>query len=282
MNGTYTNNDKLVIHSSGCIYPYSTSTRTAGMYGKYDSTKVGHVWSMGTDYKIADDGSSTNNMYGLVYFHTNWSNSATNNAAKRDDALITEVSNYAGGHQIAFVVDGKVKVALGDRVWSRAGFLKSGSSDSYVLLGGGGHKALSDFLLETEFASKELSSNLTTITKTIKLTKDWQDTGISVNSTNFTNGSGTYVVQVYISAGSSAGFWSSYFSGIMSVYVGVTNSGVPDDEIILHHASHACSKQIYLKTKPVVGSTDYNKLYIACNTNCDSAVDIVFKFKKLI
>ena len=31
------------------------------------------------------------------------------------------------------------------QAWSLAGFVKSGSSDSYVLLGGGGHKALSDF-----------------------------------------------------------------------------------------------------------------------------------------
>ena len=29
--------------------------------------------------------------------------------------------------------------------WSRGGFIKSGSSNSYVLLGGGGHKAVSDF-----------------------------------------------------------------------------------------------------------------------------------------
>ena len=31
------------------------------------------------------------------------------------------------------------------QAWSLGGFVKSGSSDSYVLLGGGGHKALSDF-----------------------------------------------------------------------------------------------------------------------------------------
>ena len=30
-----------------------------------------------------------------------------------------------------------------------AGFRKNGSSDSYVLLGGGGHKALSDFMSST-------------------------------------------------------------------------------------------------------------------------------------
>lgn len=161
------------------------------------------------------------------------------------------------------------------------GFAKSGSSNNYVLLGAGGHKAISDFVLSSDFASKELSSNLTTITKSITLTKDWQDTGISINSTNFPNGSGTYVVQVYIDDGDQ-GFWGSYFSGIMSVYTYATNATVPDDEIILHHSSHACSNQIYLKTKPVTGSTDYNKLYIACNKAMSSAISIVFKFKKLI
>ena len=31
------------------------------------------------------------------------------------------------------------------KTWSLGGFIKSGSSDSYVLLGGGGHKLVSDF-----------------------------------------------------------------------------------------------------------------------------------------
>ena len=125
------------------------------------------------------------------------------------------------------------------------------------------------------------SHKLTTITKSITLSKDWKETGISLNPTNFPDGSGTYAVQVTLYDGNQ-GFWDCYFSGIMSVYTSYTNGSVPDDEIILHHGSHACSKQIYLKTKPTVGSNDYNKLYIACNTDCSSAINITFKFKKLI
>lgn len=125
------------------------------------------------------------------------------------------------------------------------------------------------------------SHKLTTITKSITLTKDWKETGISLNPTNFPDGSGTYAVQVTLYDGNQ-GFWDCYFSGIMSVYTSYTNRSVPDDEIILHHGSHACSKQIYLKTKPTVGSNDFNKLYIACNTDCSSAISITFKFKKLI
>jgi hypothetical protein len=68
-----------------------------------------------------------------------------------------------------------------------AGYKKTNSSNSYVLLGGGGHKAVSDFMLKTE----ELSNNLTTITKSLNVTQAWMDTGIT--STNLPD-NGTYIV----------------------------------------------------------------------------------------
>lgn len=131
--------------------------------------------------------------------------------------------------------------------------------------------------------SEALTLNLVTITKAIKLTKDWQDTGIVINETNFPGGAGTYAVQVFVNAGNEEGFWHSIFSGVASFQTMYTNGNDPDDEILLHHSSHGCSRQIYLKTKPTLGGSGYNnKLYIACNTNCSSAISIVFKFKKLI
>jgi hypothetical protein len=103
---------------------------------------------MGTSYSIYADGSSTGNLYGLAYFHTNWSNDATYNATKKTvdgkEVLITEVSSYAGGHQIAVVMNGSVKSAFGTYVWSRGGFKKNGSNDNYALMGGGGHKDISN------------------------------------------------------------------------------------------------------------------------------------------
>lgn len=272
MNGTYTNNNKLVINSSGCIYPYSTSTRTAGMYGKYDSTKVGHVWSMGTNYKIADDGSSTNNMYGLVYFHTNWSNDKTRNTATRDGSLITEVSAYAVGHQIAFVSNGKVTASLGDWIWARSGFLKSGSSDSYILLGGGGHKKLSDFLLKSE----ELTNNLTTITKTLVVSKDWVDTGIIINSDTFPDGDGSYIVQ--ITRGT-----SYVFTGVATLIpsqAGAISVG-DSDEILLHGGGYDMNAQYYLRTKHDT-TNKVVKLQIARNSTYSTSKTFTFKFKKLI
>ena len=128
-------NGKAVIDSTGRFSPTDTSYRNAGVYGVYDSHKVAHVWSMGTKYSIAADGSSTGNLYGLAYFHTNWSNSADYNKDGK-----TEVSEYAGGHQIAMIANGQVNASLGSYIWSRAGFIKYGSSNDYALMGGGGHK----------------------------------------------------------------------------------------------------------------------------------------------
>lgn len=81
----------------GKIYPTSTSYRQAGMYGVYDSTKIGHVWSMGTAYAIPSDGSTFGNLYGLAYKHTNNTTGGT----------------MAGGHQILVVQNGTAGVALG-------------------------------------------------------------------------------------------------------------------------------------------------------------------------
>jgi hypothetical protein len=89
---------KLIIDNTGKLMPIDGNSRSAGVYGVYDPTKVGHVWSMGSYYKISDDGLSTGNMYGLVYFYTDWSNSTVYNTATRDNKPITEVSNYAFGH----------------------------------------------------------------------------------------------------------------------------------------------------------------------------------------
>lgn len=117
-----------------------------------------------------------------------------------------------------------------------SGFVKSGSSDSYVLLGGGGHKLVSDFMLKTD----ELSNNLTTITKSLNVTQAWMDTGIT--STNLP-ASGTYIVQVQVNANDSTGnMYSCYSSGVMSWYKDGTND-TETDEIILHRSGHAYGKQ---------------------------------------
>lgn len=96
-------NNRLSIDTTGRAYPYSTSTRRAGMYGVYDSTKIGHIWSMGTSYMIPDDGSTFGNLYGLAYKHTN---NTTGGA-------------MAGGHMMVWCQNGTTYAAMGNNIWAR-------------------------------------------------------------------------------------------------------------------------------------------------------------------
>lgn len=153
------------------------------------------------------------------------------------------------------------------------GYYKNGSSDSYVLLGGGGHKLVSDFMLKTD----ELSNNLTTITKSLNVTQAWMDTGIT--STNLP-ANGTYIVQVQVNANDSTGtMYNCYSSGVMSWYRDGTND-TDTDEIILHRSGHAYGKTIYLRT--VMQSSGVLKLQIGASSGIGKAYTYTFKFKRII
>lgn len=153
------------------------------------------------------------------------------------------------------------------------GYYKNGSSDSYVLLGGGGHKLVSDFMLKTD----ELSNNLTTITKSLNVTQAWMDTGIT--STNLP-ANGTYIVQVQVNANDSTGtMYNCYSSGVMSWYKDGTND-TDTDEIILHRSGHAYGKTIYLRT--VMQSSGVLKLQIGASSGIGKAYTYTFKFKRII
>ena len=137
-------------------------------------------------------------------------------------------------------------------VTSNSGFNKTGSSNSYVLLGGGGHKAISDFLLKSELATQELSANLTTITKSLTVTADWMDTGIKYTDL----ATGTYIVQLKTSGtniGENANLWSTIWSGVMS-WSGSGTNDYDSDEIILHRSGHAYGNTIYLRTIMTTGT----------------------------
>lgn len=153
------------------------------------------------------------------------------------------------------------------------GYYKNGSSDSYVLLGGGGHKLVSDFMLKTD----ELSNNLTTITKSLNVTQAWMDTGIT--STNLP-ANGTYIVQVQVNANDSTGtMYHCYSSGVMSWYKDNTND-TETDEIILHRSGHAYGKTIYLRT--VMQNSGVLKLQIGASSGIGKAYTYTFKFKRII
>lgn len=163
-------------------------------------------------------------------------------------------------------------------ITSDSGFIKTGSSDDYVLLGAGGHKSISDFILSSDFDTKELASNVKEITKSLTVTTDWMDTGIKYTDIP---ASGTYIVQVYVNAQSDAIYYG-YWSGVMSWYASTTNSS-ETDEILLHRAGHHLGKSIYLRT---VASTNTDgthlRLQIAASTTMSKAYDYKFKFKRIL
>lgn len=95
--GATNHNDRLDIQSDGKIVPHSTATRRSGVYGVYDSAKIGHIWSMGTNYMIADDGSGFGTLYGFAYQYSS--------------------SLRATGHQAVWCANGNPRVAIGDNFW---------------------------------------------------------------------------------------------------------------------------------------------------------------------
>lgn len=119
---------------NGSITLNQTSTnRRVGLVGSYDPNKAAAIWSMGESYQIATDGSNFGTLYGAAYAY--YGTGYTFGAGK------------ANGHSFLWCQAGTPTVALGNNVWTSGGFVKSDSSNDYVLLGGGGHKAVSDFAI---------------------------------------------------------------------------------------------------------------------------------------
>ena len=121
------------------------------------------------------------------------------------------------------------------------------------------------------------ANDITTITKSLKVTTSWMDTGIAGSNL----GTGTYAVQMLVNDGTNTNHWYEYYSGIMSWYNGTTNS-TDVDEILLHKAGHAPNgRHMYLRVQRT-SSNGYLKLQISSTHAFTAASNIVFKFKKLI
>ena len=120
------------------------------------------------------------------------------------------------------------------------------------------------------------------ITKNLKVTTEWSDTGIVLNKDTFTTGQGTYAIQLMAtSISNNTDLWPAIYSGMCTIYTNSTNNGTESDEIELHSGGHATKKRLYLRT--ICGASNtYAKLQIASNTNMSSSYDYIFKFKRLI
>jgi hypothetical protein len=73
-----------------------TANRDEGIFGTYDSTKTQHIWSMGTGYRNAADGTTFGNLYGLAY----------------------KYNGNAGGHGVYLVQNGVATAGLGTNIWT--------------------------------------------------------------------------------------------------------------------------------------------------------------------
>lgn len=117
---------------------------------------------------------------------------------------------------------------------------------------------------------------VTTITKSLKVTTDWMDTGIAGHSL----ATGMYAVYMQVPRFDSVGLYLESWAGIMSWFSDGTNSG-NSDEIILHNAGHADNRnEVYLRTiRQVSGGT--MKLQIAAKITFTEAASITFNFRRL-
>lgn len=285
-------------------YRYQKLITSNGLiWFRYHDSSAWKTWvrwytDMNTDQKVLQSATTTSNYRPLALGYTNTSTTADLGASVTQQVYVTTTiyaqpstgslwanKLYSGGKPVLtehqslanYVTLNTAQTITGAKTFTvnvtAAGYKKTNSSDSYVLLGGGGHKAVSDFMLKTE----ELSNNLTTITKSLNVTQAWMDTGIT--STNLP-ANGTYIVQVQVSANDNTGdMWHCYNSGVMSWYRDDTND-TDTDEIILHRSGHAYGKTIYLRT--VMQSSGVLKLQIGASAGIGAAYTYTFKFKRII
>lgn len=295
---------ELYVGQNASGYRYQKLITSNGLiWFRYHDSSAWKTWvrwytDMNTDQKVLQSATTTSNYRPLALGYTNTSTTADLGASVTQQVYVTTTiyaqpstgslwanKLYSGGKPVLtehqslanYVTLNTAQTITGAKTFTvnvtAAGYKKTNSSDSYVLLGGGGHKAVSDFMLKTE----ELSNNLTTITKSLNVTQAWMDTGIT--STNLP-ANGTYIVQVQVTANDSTGdMWYCYNSGVMSWYRNSTNDG-ETDEIILHRSGHAYGKTIYLRT--VMQGSGVLKLQIGASAGIGTAYTYTFKFKRII
>lgn len=295
---------ELYVGRNASGYRYQKLITSSGLiWFRYHDSSAWKTWvrwytDMNTDWKVLQSATTTSNYRPLALGYTNTSTTANLGASVTQQVYVTTTiyaqpstgslwanKLYSGGKPVLtehqslanYVTLNTAQTITGAKTFTvnvtAAGYKKNNSSDSYVLLGGGGHKAVSDFMLKTE----ELSNNLTTITKSLNVTQAWMDTGIT--STNLP-ANGTYIVQVQVSANDGTGnMYNCYNSGVMSWYRDGTND-TDTDEIILHRSGHAYGKTIYLRT--VMQSSGVLKLQIGASAGIGAAYTYTFKFKRII
>ena len=222
----------------------STNNRRAGMYGIYDSNRIGHIWSMGTGYMIPSNGSDFGNLYGFAYKHTNNTTGGT----------------MGGGHQAVWATNGTPRASLGESgIWTSGNVTHSG-------------------LTMTDGTDID---QIKSYTKSISLSASWQDTG--VNGSELATGTYIVQVTVD-NHGSNGLQYDEMYSGTMSWYASNTNSTNHDEIILHAGGHARNDVSIFLRVlRTVSANADDLKLQISSNRNStQTASNYIFKFRRMI
>lgn len=185
----------------------------------------------------------------------------------------TKLSSSAGSNTQPVYFSGGKPVAIGYTISSSVPANAKFTDTTY-----GVATSSSNGLMSSDDKTKmDGFSKIVSIQKQIKMTTDWQDTGIAGNNLE----TGTYVVQVSGFNPSYTGLYSEIYSGIMTWYSSNTNDR-NSSEIFLHNAGHADNNNaIYLRTLRTAGNNSL-KLQISCKVAATGTDSLTFKFRRLI
>jgi hypothetical protein len=123
-----------------------------------------------------------------------------------------------------------------------------------------------------------IPDNVVAVTKSLTLTQNWQDTGISGTDLE----TGTHFVQLYTNNAVMDGdAIREYHSGTMSwLSDEVSQSSSPADEIMLHRTGAGGTGSVFLRT--FRSAADVLKLQITSTYTTTSSANYIFKFRKMI
>ena len=185
------------------------SGRDNGIFGSYNSYKTNHIWSMGTAYKNASDGSDFGNLYGLAYKHTNNTTGGT----------------MGGSHQMVWCAAGTPKGAIGNDIWTQGDF-KATSSNHIVWHAGndGSGSGLDADLLDGKQDTQFLRS-------------DAADTAGS--DITFSGGAGAVTVAAASDIRIAGGSWTGEYTGGLKIQANSSDSYIQYQGTLYFRATNA-------------------------------------------
>mgnify|MGYP005989208687 CR=1 FL=1 len=166
INGVKTFNDDTIFNNGLTTGGFSTN-RDKGIYGVYNITKWGHIWSIGTDYRINPNGDDPGNLFGAAYRYS--------------------ANGYGKNHQFVWCLNGIPSIALGSNLWvaSKAGI---GVENPTERLEVGGNVKADAFIGDLPISSTQGSGvTVTNQSDGLKVVVDSVDTSDFITKTGNSN-----------------------------------------------------------------------------------------------